>query len=79
MGFAVLPHTEIVNNTKGLMLLHVPGTLASLFYDDYSENQVSAQIVMVFASIAPVLSIMSIQRGGQRHAAGRALQTSVPV
>lgn len=45
------------------MLLHVPGTLASVFYDDYSENQVSAQIVMVFASIAPVLSIMSIQRG----------------
>lgn len=49
-----------------------------MFYDDYSENQVSAQIVMVFASIAPVLSIMSIQRE-QRHAAGRALHMSASV
>lgn len=39
-----------------------PQDAGSVFYDDYSENQVSAQIVMVFASIAPVLSIMSIQR-----------------
>lgn len=36
-----------------------------MFYDDYSENQVSAQIVMLFASVAPVLSIMSIQRGNK--------------
>lgn len=40
-----------------------PQDASSVFYDDYSENQVSAQIVMVFASVAPVLSIMSIQRG----------------
>lgn len=40
-----------------------PQDAGSVFYDDYSENQVSAQIVIVFASIAPVLSIMSIQRG----------------
>lgn len=40
-----------------------PQDAGSVFYDDYTENQVSAQIVMVFASIAPVLSIMSIQRG----------------
>ena len=31
MGFAILPHTEIVNYTKGLMLLHVPRTLALCF------------------------------------------------
>lgn len=31
MAFAVLPHTEIVNYTKGLMLLHVPRTLALCF------------------------------------------------
>lgn len=42
-----------------------PQDAGSVFYDDYSENQVSAQIVMVFASIAPVLSIMSIQRGNK--------------
>lgn len=42
-----------------------PQDTGSVFYDDYSENQVSAQIVMVFASIAPVLSIMSIQRGNK--------------
>lgn len=40
-----------------------PQDAGSVFYDDYSENQVSAQIVMVFASVAPVLSIMSIQTG----------------
>lgn len=39
-----------------------PQDAGSVFYDDYSENQVSAQIVIVLASIAPVLSIMSIQR-----------------
>lgn len=38
-----------------------PQDAASVFYDDYSKNQVSAQIVTVLASIAPVLSIMSIQ------------------
>lgn len=42
-----------------------PRDAGSVFYDDYSENQVSAQIVMVLASIAPVLSIMSIQRGNK--------------
>lgn len=31
MGFAILPHTEIVNHTKGLMLLHVPRTLTLCF------------------------------------------------
>lgn len=36
-----------------------------MFYDDYSENQVSAQIVMVVSSIALVLSITSIQRGNK--------------
>lgn len=40
-----------------------PQDVGSVFYDDYSENQVSAQIVIVLASIAPLLSIMSIQRG----------------
>jgi len=53
-----------------------------VFYDDYSENQVSAQIVMVFASNAPLLSIMSIQRGNKGmqqvvHFTCRPLQTSV--
>lgn len=37
----------------------------AVFYGDYSENRVSAQIVMVFASIAPVLSIKTIQRGNK--------------
>lgn len=31
MGFAILPHTEIVNYTKGLMLLHVPRRVALYF------------------------------------------------
>lgn len=31
MAFAILPHTAIVNYTKGLMLLHVPGSLALCF------------------------------------------------
>lgn len=51
-----------------------------MFYGGYSENQVSAPAVMVSASTAPVLSIMSIQgggRGGQRIVAGR-VQRSRP-
>lgn len=47
---------------QGPDVITCPQDSDSVFYDDYSENQVSAQIVMVFASIAPVLSIMSIQR-----------------
>lgn len=31
MGFAILPHAEIVNYTRGPMLLHVPRTLALCF------------------------------------------------
>lgn len=59
-----------------------PQDAGSVFYDDYSENQVSAQIVRVFASVAPVLSIMSIQRGNKGmqqvvHFTCRPLQTSV--
>lgn len=42
-----------------------PQDAGSVLYDDYSENQVSARIIMAFASIAPVLSIMSIQRGNK--------------
>lgn len=65
MSSAIFPHTETVNYTKGLMLLHVPGMLTLCFMASAVKNQVSAQIVTVFASFAPVLSIMFIQRGNK--------------
>lgn len=45
--------------------------LVSLLHDDYSGNQVSAQIVMLFALVTLILSIRSIQTAEeQRPAAG---------
>lgn len=56
-----------------------PQDAGSVFYYDYSENQVSAQIVMLFSSIAPVFIYHVHWKKGQQRAADRLLHMSATI